>query len=582
MEDRILTPSDLKQEISEWHSKFPRLREDELFVAWFLRAFVTEDETNAANSLTGGSGDKDVDAIYIDDDAKIVFVVQGKYRQAGWGKPEKRAVLRSFASLAIDICGERQQFQDRIQGANPSVVKSLRLARKRVLDRDYDLELLYVTTGNVPKPVRQEVMGIVGYTSERISLDIVDGQRVLLMLSDYLDGVAPPIPLVDLPMESGDGMRSSGALRRFDPRTKIESWVFSMGAGAIADIFGRAGRRLFARNVRGFLGNTDINAGMQNTLDTTPRYFWYYNNGITIVCDKAEQVTGGGKESLRVSNPQIINGQQTTRVLHEAGKSVSEAGVLVKVIMVPRSSNGSREFEELVSNIVQATNWQNAIKPSDLMSNDRVQIELERQLSKIDYNYIRKRQTKREARSNAAKSYQYFVKKDEFAQAVAACDLDSHVVRLGKERLFEERLYSSVFPNSDPDHYLPRYWLMRHVATAARGYPERAYAKWLVLHFVWGDIKPLVRSKRGVESFVGESETHGDSILLLERCLNTAFRAALKFFRVKRGRGAKAADVSSFFKRKGLDREFLNFWKSQENKYRSNYAKQLSVYSKKV
>ena len=57
-------------------------------------------------------------------------------------------------------------------------------------------------------------------------------------------------------------------------------------------------------------------------------------------------------------------------------------------------------FETLVSRIVSATNWQNAIKPSDLMSNDRRQIEVERQFRKLDYLYIRKRMTKGEARSH--------------------------------------------------------------------------------------------------------------------------------------------------------------------------------------
>ena len=40
-------------------------------------------------------------------------------------------------------------------------------------------------------------------------------------------------------------------------------------------------------NVRGFLGSTEINRGMEATLTREPEYFWYYNNGVTIVCDDA-------------------------------------------------------------------------------------------------------------------------------------------------------------------------------------------------------------------------------------------------------------------------------------------------------
>jgi hypothetical protein len=118
---------------------------------------------------------------------------------------------------------------------------------------------------------------------------------------------------------------------------------------------------------------------METTLRKEPQYFWYYNNGVTIVCDEASRESSRGRDILRVTNPQVINGQQTTRALaNNVGKRV-DASVLVRVIRVPRSSQSSsgNDFETLVSRIVASTNWQNAIRPSDLMSNDRRQIEIE-------------------------------------------------------------------------------------------------------------------------------------------------------------------------------------------------------------
>jgi hypothetical protein len=168
-------------------------------------------------------------------------------------------------------------------------------------------------------------------------------------------------------------------------------------------MYENAGIRLFARNVRGFLGDTQINRNMKETLHKEPEFFWYYNNGVTIVCDSAEQVSHSGSKVLRLVNPQIINGQQTTRTLHECVGKSSKATVLVRVISVPRDSDpDAQRFENLVSRIVAATNWQNAIRASDLMANDRRQIELERNLRKLDYQYLSKRQSKGEAKRNAA------------------------------------------------------------------------------------------------------------------------------------------------------------------------------------
>ena len=138
----------------------------------------------------------------------------------------------------------------------------------------------------------------------------------------------------------------------------------------------------------------------------------------------------------------MINGQQTTRTLARAVGKSTAASVLVRVIRVSRDEHqgNSHSFESLVSQIVSATNWQNAIRPSDLMSNDRRQIEIERQMRKIGYYYVRKRQTKGEAKRAAGSQKYIMVRKDEIAQAAAACDLETSILREGKEGLFEEAL----------------------------------------------------------------------------------------------------------------------------------------------
>ena len=231
------------------------------------------------------------------------------------------------------------------------------------------------------------------------TIDIFDGKQVLVMLADYLDGVAPPVPALDLEMESGHGVIVKEILHRYDSKTRIDSWVFSMTNDAVADLYDQAGPRLFARNVRGYLGSTEINRGMVDTLTNEPEFFWYYNNGVTIICDEAERTSRGGHDVLHVMNPQVINGQQTTRTLHANRGAGQHASVIVRVISVPRKTGEvHNHFETLVSRIVAATNLQNAIRPSDLMSNDRRQVELERHFRNLGYYYMRKRQTKGEAR----------------------------------------------------------------------------------------------------------------------------------------------------------------------------------------
>ena len=463
------------------------------------------------------------------------------------------------------------------------------LARKKATEaydrcnkRRYRLKLYFLSSGKTSGSLRDEANRLVRRSSDRASIDIFDGRQVLLLLRDYLDGVAPPVPSLELEMESGEGVRVNGILQRYDTKTNIESWVFSMSGRAVGDLYSFGGSRLFARNVRGFLGSTEVNKNMEATLDSQSQYFWYYNNGITMVCDQAEHARSNGRDILRVTNPQIINGQQTTRTLHRKGAKAAKASVIVRVIRVPRDQDGrSDNFEGLVSQIVGATNFQNKIGAADLMSNDRQQIEIERQLRKFNYWYIRKRQTKSEARRESGLRHYTLIKKEDLAQAVAACELDPSVARIvGREGLFEERFYQQLFPHGDPHFYLSRYLLMRATSYVSSGYPERGYAKWLVLHFMWKQLAPLVRSRVGAECFRTESERWGPSDKQLVRCIEITFNASLKFYRSRRGVGATALDVSSFFRRRALDVEFEKFWRSAANQRRGTFRRAWQKYEK--
>lgn len=569
-----LSEIDLRNELDSFKEIFPKLSDDELFILWFLRAFVTEDEQAAVDSLTGVSGDKGADAIYIDEKAKDVFIIQGKYREKISKKNEKREDITSFADIAVRLSGEIGAFKALIENSDSKVHDRLREARERILRRGYRLQLYYATLGKCSEGLEKEAIRIVQTAKVEAGIEICGGKKIILLLADYLEGVAPPVPSVDLVMESGYGVAVNGILQRYDKKTDIDSWVFSMSGQAIAEIYERSGTRIFARNVRGFLEETEVNRSMVDTLKDEPEFFWYYNNGITIICDAAEQRRSKGKDILHVDNPQIINGQQTTRMLHRMVERSTKASVPVRVIRVPREPGKHHDdFENLVSAIVRATNWQNAIRASDLMSNDKRQIEIERAFRKLCYLYIRKRQSRAEVRKLAGANRFWTISKEEVAQSVASCDLDPVILRLGKERLFEEDYYETIFPTGNPDYYLSRYWLMKQVTKVAQGYPERAYAKWLVIHYMWSFLNPIVRLEAGSRSFRKMCEKNGNSLIYLQKSATSAFNAALLFYRKNRGKGATAIDVSSFFRKRSLNKDFLKYWSSPANRFGNSFKK---------
>ena len=111
-------------------------------------------------------------------------------------------------------------------------------------------------------------------------------------------------------------------------------------------------KSLFMDNVRDFQGNTNINQGMLDTIKENPSSFLLLNNGITIVC--SDLVSGNRK--VTITNPQIVNGCQTSSVIYHAqseGANLEDVLLLVKIIATDESI--------ITNSIVKGTNSQNPV-----------------------------------------------------------------------------------------------------------------------------------------------------------------------------------------------------------------------------
>lgn len=578
MKEKI-TLGSIKDELRQIRKKYPHLKEDEAFVLWFLIAYLLDDEEQAKKCLTGGSGDKNIDAIYIDEKAKQVNIIQGKFRQED-KKLEKRNDVIQFTDLCNLPWKRKNEIEAYFKGLDQLVAEKLEESIKKVRNNNYEIRLYYVTTGKVSDGVKEEAQQYVLRSNGKSNIEIIDHDKVLICFKNYINDITPHIPTLKLKIVPDGAIANEGVIRRYDPEKKIESWIFTVSGQDIGEMYLKVGRKLFARNIRGYLGDTDINDAMQETIKNEPNNFWYYNNGITIVCDEARREMQSGEDVLIIEGAQVINGQQTTRTLSKE-KGSSDTNVLVKVIKIPRNPNDDMEYDQLVNSIVRATNWQNYISPSDLVSNDFIQVYLEKEFRKRGYQYIRKRMSKSEAKREISNVTLKQIKKDELAQAVAACLFDPALLRKGKENLFEDPYYKIIFKPRDISFYLSKYWLMKQVQRAAKGYPERAYAKWLTLNFAWDLIsKEFNMTIMGKKFRYACEHNSGEILKPLNQLLVNIFRGVRKFYKLNRGKGEAAVDVSNFFKRSKLHTEFKKFWSSRKNNYRLQSQKNLQRFKK--
>jgi hypothetical protein len=571
----------LVDEVNQTKKEIPALRDDNAFVLWFLRAFLADSEESAKSALTGQTGDKNLDAILIDENAKQVHLVQGKYHQSP--KAEKRNDVLAFADWATVPWDERSIRAAFYCKLAPLAQKKMDVAINRIKQRGYDLRLYFVTTGTVSPTIRNDAEYKVCQVSQNPQIQILDNKRVHQIFHDYVYGIAPAVPTLFLRISESGPATTEGVHHRFDPSTKIESWVFSMAAEDVGNLFKKSGIRLFARNIRGYLGESpDINEAMAGTVKKEPENFWYYNNGVTIVCDEAKREVESGSDVLRVERAQVINGQQTTRTLEKTPSR--RASVLVKVIRIPRAGDDHANYEDLVSSIVRATNWQNPISPSDLISNDYIQVYLERELRKRGYQYLRKRESKSEARRRADAQIYFQVSKFEVAQAVVGSDFDPAIVRQGKEALFDERYYRSIFKSESVEFYLKRYWLLKIVSSVAYGRSrEFKYAKWLAYNRVYDIVSQSLTSKDLALKFRNACErNNGRALTPLRDLIYTVFRAVIRFYRNNRGKGKDQTDWPTFVKASNQDSAFADYWRSREKARAKTVQRRLETFQRRI
>lgn len=164
----------------------------------------------------------------------------------------------------------------------------------------------------------------------------------------------------------------------------------------IADLFEQHGDRLLQRNIRRYLGlhSNRVNSAIHQTLcsDKADK-FYFYNNGITVVCDKFDyNAFQKNDHKVQLKNMQIINGGQTCKTIHETLKSQLPGMIGCSAYVMVRIYQLAEENKDFVHDITYATNSQNPVDLRDLRSNDEIQKNLELGMKDLGYIYKRQRE----------------------------------------------------------------------------------------------------------------------------------------------------------------------------------------------
>lgn len=347
------------------------------FLLLSVASYLNVDVQSAYQYLTDGGNDGGFDAAYIDDNNGDLNVVlfQAKYT---FDLDKESAFPENAIEKAVNVI--RYIF-------DPEVSMSLNEKSQAVVDEIHSL----IYSGEIPQVVFVCLNNGIKWNSN--GQTIIDrefaGQKQIEFEYFNCDEIVAnttrkPIPDVDLHL-TGPGIHED-----FNYKSVI---IGRASVAEIANLMKTHGDILLQKNIRYYLGNSKVNNQIKQTLldENDHSNFFFYNNGITIICDHfAANYLQKENWIVKLNNMQIINGGQTCRTIENVARDnpevdINSAFVLVRIYQLDASD------VDMVHSITVATNSQNAVDLRDLRANDERQRLLVQGTEALGYEYKPKR-----------------------------------------------------------------------------------------------------------------------------------------------------------------------------------------------
>lgn len=337
------------------------------------------DEDIAGQSITDGFHDMGIDAIYNDTSQKKLILVQSKWRRDGSGGVSQTETgsfisgIKRIISFDFDGCNEK------IQAKKQDITSALK-------DMDYQIEIIFCHTGS--QSMSEYALRPIKELQRQVN---EDGSSELLIFSeiklqdiyDYLaDGQNRDNIVLDDVLLSNWGAIDG----------PLKAYYGIVPVSAVGEWYKTYGNRLFAKNIRYYKGSTEVNQGIKDILKINPDKFFYYNNGIKILCKKITKKAAHSTDRVTglfvLEGASLVNGAQTAgaigSIFMETPELISNARVFIQMIELGDAG------EEQATQITKLSNTQNRIDGKDFASLDPQQERLRKELSLSGIQYLYK------------------------------------------------------------------------------------------------------------------------------------------------------------------------------------------------
>ena len=139
----------IKHDIQQEYYQSNYANDGQRFVAWYLRNIHGLDIIEAKDCITDGANDKQIDAVYINNQESTIYIIQGKFLS---GESVNAEPVREILSSWIMI-QDLKALQD--SANNKLKVKINEISR--ALEDDYEISLELITTSNLTESAMTDV-----------------------------------------------------------------------------------------------------------------------------------------------------------------------------------------------------------------------------------------------------------------------------------------------------------------------------------------------------------------------------------------------------------------------------------------
>ncbi len=451
----------------------PKRTESASFLIWYLENYYRLDALEAVDSICDQKGDKGVDGIYVNEAANSIDVFQSrifqddKHTLGDTALKEFRGTLTQFGSQA--------SLQNLVDTAGTTEVAKL-ITRLDLITKlpGYEIRGIFLT--NVERDANAKA-----YLAHEPMLTVVDRTE---LNTNYISDERNVVTSTDVTFDV-----SGFAVSKYIVDSKTRMLVVPLKARELVTLQGIGDQSVFAFNVRGPLGRTQVNKDIVQSIKDAKKHklFPLFHNGITIISEKVHD----DSDKITIKNYHVVNGCQSLSALFENKSNLSdELRVLVKLLEMDVDSS-------LSNTVTQYSNNQNGVKPRDFKSNSPIQIRLQNEFQqKYPNKYAF--EIKRGEHPGPGE----IISNEESGLYLMAFDLKEPWATHRKYTLFDEK-HADIFarPEVNADRILMCHILMKTIISLIPNIENGLFGKYVLTRFVILYILRLIleKDKIGIE-----------------------------------------------------------------------------------